>query len=161
MSDSWRESGVYSATFKRVDVADDSVLAFKLRRRDYTNAESTCTFPGELEITEPVGDRLFSKDRFSRDDDDITVRWGAVDDPEASVSVVLSSKCGDYAEVTLEGDPGAHTFAAGEYLEVGEGKTCAATVTVNRYQPGELDAAFEWGWVSCEQVRSVDITIDP
>ena len=153
---------VYVGAIKDAAPASGALIRFSFERPDERAVRgSYCRLPNNFVITEPQGDRFLNRDKYSRSDDDVVVRWETSGESDYSVEVFLLSSCGDYARGEAQEDDGVWVFEAGDYSNEVSNRSdsCSATVQVRQIRPGVIAAPFGYGDIQCTQERQVEFTL--
>ena len=137
------------------DTSEDDMFTFALDRPNGTSApDSTVSLPAPF--------TMIATASLSRATEPLVVSWGPAGAPDP-VRLNLHSACLTDPAIELYDDPGTYTFTPGSYAmhdDVAD-QACDVTVEVHRVRDGTLDAAFGSGAAYAEQVRSVDIVLEP
>lgn len=105
-------------------------------------------------LREDAKDEPESNDSFSRSSDPIRIEWPQVDD-DAIVQVAADVSCpnGEFDSYAASqiADQGHLELAAGELGAMEVSGTCSTTLTVAKFELGELDTGFVHGVISGHQ----------
>lgn len=137
------------------DTQEDDAFTFSLDRPEGTSApDSTVSLPGAFTMVATA--------TLSRATEPLVVSWEPAGAPDP-VRINLHSACVTDPVIVLYDDPGTYTFEPGSYTMHDEvaGEPCDVTVEVHRVRDGSLDPAFGSGAAYAEQVRTVDIVLEP